>query len=462
MQIERLKDFSENIVESLHVGVLAVDLEGRIESWNTQVEQLVGVSRGDAIGRNLETVLPADMVTEIEARAADEHVSSIYKFHLRNRAGRPLVVNVSMAPLVGKAGERLGRLILVDDITQRTRLEEQLMQTEKLTSLGLLAAGVAHEVNTPLAVISNYIQMLAKQFPGDDPRGVLIEKIIKQTFRASEIVNNLLNFSRIGAAQFSEVNMNYVVEETLSAGFASIQDGARGSCAETAGRFAAGAGLEQPPAAGISEFVYECARRHALRRNAGSAHGVLERHVEVEVTDTGLGISRENLNRIFDPFFTTKATGRGTGPGPLRKLRHHQRTCGQDRCSLDARARALPSGWNSQRPGKRLMSKGSILVVDDEAEIREGLELLLSSEGYDDHQRGNRRRRSGASRRTALRSAAAGRQPAGPQRPRSAARNPRPRSRTLRRADHRLRLDRHGARGVQKRRAGLHHQAVVE
>ncbi len=82
------------------------------------------------------------------------------------------------------------------------RLEEQLVQTEKLTSLGLLAAGVAHEVNTPLAVISNYIQMLAKQIPADDPRQPLIDKIVKQTFRASEIVNNLLNFSRTGAAEF--------------------------------------------------------------------------------------------------------------------------------------------------------------------------------------------------------------------------------------------------------------------
>src|SRR6202163_4115390 len=155
-------------------------------------------------------------MAEIAARADYDHISSLYKFRMRNGAGRILVVNISIAPLVGKSGDRIGRLILVDDITQRIRLEEQMVQTEKLTSLGLLAAGVAHEVNTPLAVISNYIQMLAKQLPSGDPRHQLIDKVVKQTFRASEIVNNLLNFSRTGAVEFTEVNLNSVVEETLS------------------------------------------------------------------------------------------------------------------------------------------------------------------------------------------------------------------------------------------------------
>ncbi len=172
--------------------------------------------RHEAVGRKLDEVLPTDLMTEISARASDERVSSLYKFPIRNRGGRNLVVNVSIAPLVGKSGDRIGRLILMDDITQRIRLEEQMVQNEKLTSLGLLAAGVAHEVNTPLAVISNYIQMLAKQLPSGDPRHQLIEKVVKQTFRASEIVNNLLNFSRTGAVEFTEVNLNSVVEETLS------------------------------------------------------------------------------------------------------------------------------------------------------------------------------------------------------------------------------------------------------
>ncbi len=111
-QIERLKDFSENIVESLNVGVLAVDFEGRIEFWNTQLEHSMGVRRADAVGCTIEQILPADLVAEIMARSEEERVTNLYKFPLRNRGGRTLVVNVSIAPLAAKTGERLGRLIL--------------------------------------------------------------------------------------------------------------------------------------------------------------------------------------------------------------------------------------------------------------------------------------------------------------------------------------------------------------
>jgi len=314
-QIERLKDFSENIVESLNVGLLVVDFGGRIESWNTQLERLIGVPRSEALDRRLEEVLPADLMAEIAARAGDEHVSGIYKFPLCNPAGQPLVVNVSIAPLVGKNGEKLGRLILVEDATQRVRLEEQLLQTEKLTSLGLLAAGVAHEVNTPVAVISNHIQMLAKQLPGDDPRHKIIEKIVQQAFRASEIVNSLLNFSRTGAAEFTEVNLNTVLEEALSLVSHPFKT-ARITVIKSLGR-----GL--PPVHGSTNRLQQVFLNLFLNaRDAMPGGGMLEVRtgwnngsVEVEITDTGAGIPQEFLNRIFDPFFTTKSSGRGTGLG---------------------------------------------------------------------------------------------------------------------------------------------------
>jgi len=315
MQIERLKDFSENIVESLRIGVLTVDLEDRIESWNPQLEELLEIPRRNALGRKLAELLPADLVAEISSRAAADHVSGIYKFRLNTSSGRRLTVNASIAPLVGKNGARLGRLILLDDITQRIRLEEQMVQTEKLTSLGLLAAGVAHEVNTPLAVISNYIQMLAKQVPADDPRQKTIERIVKQTFRASEIVNNLLNFSRTGAAEFVEVDMNSVLEETLTL----VQHPLKTARVNVIRNYKE----HLPPVLGsITRLQQVFLNLFMNARDAMPGGGMVEVRtaaqngsVEVEVTDTGMGIPPENLHRIFDPFFTTKASGRGTGLG---------------------------------------------------------------------------------------------------------------------------------------------------
>jgi len=314
LEIARLKDFSENIVESLNVGVLAVDLSGIVESWNTRMEQLFGVLRQDAVGAKLDALLPAELATEIAARRDEEQITGIYKQRLQHQ-GKTLTLNVSITPLVSKSGEHIGRLLLFDDVTQRERMEEQMSQTEKLTSLGLLAAGVAHEVNTPLAVISNYIQMLAKQMPENDPRHSIIEKIVKQTFRASEIVNNLLNFSRTGAAETSDVDVNRVVEDTL----ALVSHPLMTSQIQVVKNLSEGL----PAVRGSANKLQQVFLNLFLNaRDAMPSGGILEVRtnthngsVEIEVVDTGAGIPREHIHRIFDPFFTTKASGRGTGLG---------------------------------------------------------------------------------------------------------------------------------------------------
>jgi two-component system NtrC family sensor kinase len=314
LEIARLKDFSENIVESLNVGVLAIDLEGLVESWNTRMEQLFGVARQEAVGRQLSSLLPEELAREIATRGEQEQITGIYKQRLLHQ-GKSLTLNVSITPLVSKSNERIGRLLLFDDVTQRERMEEQMSQTEKLTSLGLLAAGVAHEVNTPLAVISNYIQMLAKQMPEGDPRQSIIEKIVKQTFRASEIVNNLLNFSRTGAAEAADVDVNRVVEETLSL----VAHPLRASHIQVVKQL----GAPLPAVRGSANKLQQVFLNLFLNaRDAMPSGGMLEIRtaaqngsVEIEVTDTGGGIPREHIHRIFDPFFTTKANGRGTGLG---------------------------------------------------------------------------------------------------------------------------------------------------
>jgi PAS domain S-box-containing protein len=278
------------------------------------MEQLFGVQRHDAVGTRLDALLPAELASEIAARRDQEQITGIYKQRLQHQ-GKTLTLNVSITPLVSKSGEHIGRLLLFDDVTQRERMEEQMSQTEKLTSLGLLAAGVAHEVNTPLAVISNYIQMLAKQMPESDPRHSIIEKIVKQTFRASEIVNNLLNFSRTGAAETTNVDVNKVVEDTL----ALVSHPLKTSQIQVVKNLS----LDLPAVRGSANKLQQVFLNLFLNaRDAMPSGGILEVRtnahngsVEIEVVDTGAGIPREHIHRIFDPFFTTKASGRGTGLG---------------------------------------------------------------------------------------------------------------------------------------------------
>jgi len=205
--------------------------------------------------------------------------------------------------------------VIFDDVTERENLERRLVQADKLSSIGLLAAGVAHEVNTPLAVISTYAQMLAKQVHGDEPKTRLLEKIAKSTFRASEIVNSLLNFSRTSTTEFEDIELNRIIRETAALVEHQMEKaGIRVSLelADDLPLIRGNAGKLQQVFLNLllnSRDAMDGGGALAIRTSATGAG------VRAVVSDTGPGIPRDLLNRIFDPFFTTKASRKGTGLG---------------------------------------------------------------------------------------------------------------------------------------------------
>lgn len=340
-EYERLKEFSENIVESINVGVLAVGLDDRVESWNSQIEKLTGITRLQALGKPLRELFSPDLAQKFEESRERQGVQNFYKVSMQprgdipapqpvpsrnhygglelakteERAARESVVNVAIAPLVARDLHQIGRLIIFDDITDRDELERRLMQADKLSSIGLLAAGVAHEVNTPLAVISTYAQMLTKQVSGDEQKSRLLEKIAKQTFRASEIVNSLLNFSRTSPTEFVELDLNRVIRETANLVEHQFQK------AGVATRLLLAE--ELPAIRGNSGKLQQVFLNLFINaRDAMGAGGSLDvrtwaesNFVHVEVSDTGQGIPADLLSRIYDPFFTTKGPKKGTGLG---------------------------------------------------------------------------------------------------------------------------------------------------
>jgi PAS domain S-box-containing protein len=317
-ELQVLTEYNQNILESMDSGILVLDLDGRVVRWNRSLEALYGRRRHEVLGRALDDIFPESFLEALRGSLVlgdKEEIAHIYKLHLPTANGRSLMVNVSVAPFQVGSGERLGTILILEDVTARVRLEEQLQHSEKMASIGLLAAGVAHEVNTPLAGVSSYTQMLRQQMGGEDPRSELLDKIEKQTFRAAKIINNLLNFSRSASAELESIDVNKVLQDVLSL----VEHQLEGSRIRVRKEFEG----DLPRVRGNENKIQQVFFNLILNaRDAMPRGGWLTLTTQAdgdtviaEVSDTGHGIKREDIKRIYDPFFTTKGLGRGTGLG---------------------------------------------------------------------------------------------------------------------------------------------------
>jgi PAS domain S-box-containing protein len=324
-EVERMREFNENIVESLDDGLVVADANDRIVRWNRALEQLYGPARWEVIGRGLHEMFDGAFIEALRAaRREMPSGATLYRVPLVGRgaqSGRRLLVNVATVPLQTAAGNlssTTGTLIIIEDVTSRVRLEEQLQISEKMASIGVLAAGVAHEVNTPLTGISSFTQMLLEGADPEDPRTKVLEKIERQTFRAARIVNGLLTLSRSGHQAASErlpVDLNAVISDVLTLLEHQLEAASIKVRRDFASPGVVVNGMEHKLQQVFLNLFLNA--RDAMPR--GGWLSVTTREADgqavVEVADTGSGIPTEHLSRIYDPFFTTKAIGHGTGLG---------------------------------------------------------------------------------------------------------------------------------------------------
>jgi PAS domain S-box-containing protein len=317
-ELQALTTYNENILESMDAGILVLDLDGRIARWNRAMESLYGRPRDAALGCSLDDIFPEAFLEALRGSlvlGGQEEIAHIYKLHLPTADGKSLRVNVSVAPFQVGSGERCGTILILEDVTARVRLEEQLQHSEKMASIGLLAAGVAHEVNTPLTGISSYTQMLKERVEPEDAKAALLDKIEKQTFRAAKIINNLLNFSRSGSAELERLDVNRLVLDVLSL--------LEHQLVKSRIKVRKELSPDLPLVRGNENRLQQVFFNLILNARDAMPRGgwlTLATHADddtivAEVKDTGTGISREDIKRIYDPFFTTKGIGRGTGLG---------------------------------------------------------------------------------------------------------------------------------------------------
>ncbi|MCG8518469.1 MAG: ATP-binding protein [Pseudomonadales bacterium] len=313
-ELDNLRRHYRQTLQNLPIPACSVGDDGEVLMWNHAMEQLTGIAADDVVGGRL-LALPEHWYTLLEdfVNGPDLHR---YKHRLDLR-GRPHWLNLHRAALSGPDHPEGGSIILVEDQTETRLLEDELMHSERLASVGRLAAGVAHEVGNPVTGISSLAQNL--KLETDDPDILhTADQIQQQTRRISTILQSLMNFARTGnhaqANRYEPAVIRRCVEESIN--LLSLSDKGRGirylnDCPDDLVVL----GDEQRL---VQVFVNLLANARDASPEGGTIRigGNLEGYSAIiEVTDEGSGIPADQLDHIFEPFYTTKGPNQGTGLG---------------------------------------------------------------------------------------------------------------------------------------------------
>jgi signal transduction histidine kinase len=306
-EVQQLQRYTEGIFESSPAGIAVLDGDRRMVSVNAAFCRLTGTDRVALLGRGLEAVLPVDPLPApgegpVEVSWCDP-------------SGAERHLQLSLAAF--ERGRRQGLYVLVlHDVSERVAMENALREKDRLAALGMLAAGVAHEVNTPITGISSYAQMLLEETAPSDPHYEILKKVERQTFRASRIVNNLLEFARKRQTEPKPVDLAPLVGESLDLLGDRMSkrriEIAWNPPAEPARVMGCDGELQQV----LTNLILNA--MDAMSETGGRLAVDLEASgplVTLKVADSGPGIPPEKLEMIFQPFYSTKLNRGGTGLG---------------------------------------------------------------------------------------------------------------------------------------------------
>jgi PAS domain S-box-containing protein len=318
-ELRRSEEQYRSLVESAEDFIFTVDREGVFQSVNSFTAGFFGGRPGDFVGRHLSSVFPAEA-----AGQAMKLIEVVYAHgkSIRQELAIPVGelvtwIGANFMPIKTEDGGILAALCIARDITENKNLERQLINTEKLASLGTLAAGVAHEINNPLGVILGFCDILVRQAQAGTQTHEDLKTIERQGLHCKEIVENLLSFARFGGEGQPSADLNACLADILKVVRHSLE----------IKRIALITDLTPgiPPVRGDTRqlqqvFLNLINNAYAAVPEGGRIHirTALEKGGQRALAvfqDNGPGIRREHMDRIFEPFFTTKPEGQGTGLG---------------------------------------------------------------------------------------------------------------------------------------------------
>jgi len=329
-KVEHLKNYNENVIRSIGNGIMVVDTRLRTLTWNSGMKTIFGFDSKVAFNLSLSDCLKK-MGMARELKLIKEVVKNgggktVEKRGILHPDRGFITLNYKIMPFLDENQHRAGAMIVFEDITERENLEKQLLRANKLSDLGELAAGVAHEINNPLATVSGCAEELLdllneweiKDDLKNDQRAELtdlIETIKDQSYRCKKITHNLLNFARVNVPTLVEVDLNEIISDMVC--LASVQMGKE---ARTI-RLKLDPNMPFIPTdLSLIQQVFINIFKNAIdaTEDGGAVYiytAASASFVTVTCRDTGKGISEDELERIFDPFYTTKSPDRGTGLG---------------------------------------------------------------------------------------------------------------------------------------------------
>ena len=325
------RNFLESIIEKAGDAITVVDREGKLIYWNEGAEKIYGYRKEEVLGRRpLDFLFPQDETLKAkEVKRLHGLMAQVWKgvvvsnveVKRQAKGGREITVSVTLSPLKDASGKIVGASRICKDITQMKKAEEKLLLSERLSSMGELIAGVAHEIRNPLAGIKINTQVIArkKELPSMEKR--LLESTLEGIEKIQKIVEDMLDYAKPRAAEYKKEEINTIVEKSL--GVLNVQ--LKNASIVTSFERGAALPLVKIDRHQIQQVLINIMLNaiHAMEKGGALTVRTFladSGGVCIDVKDTGVGISAAHLKRIFDPFFTTKSRGTGLGLSITMKL----------------------------------------------------------------------------------------------------------------------------------------------
>jgi two-component system NtrC family sensor kinase len=388
--------------------ILTVDRSGRILTWNRGATEIYGYPKEEVVGEAMDILVPEDRrreAADLLGRVLDGETIRDYETVRLQRSGVKVDVVMTLSPLKDPDGNIVGVSSLGKDVTRRKKLQQQLLQAEKMAAIGQLISGVAHELNNPLTSVIGYSQLVATERTGEKTAGYL-DRIASEGMRCQRIVHNLLTFARSHNSEKRPMDVNEALRATMELREYELRvndvEVAMELSRDLPWTFGDYHQLQQVFMNIITNAQQAMAGRGPGRLEIRTSQverddgGLRQPVIRVEFLDTGPGVPEAIRSKIFDPFFTSKDVGMGTGLGLSLSYGIVQEHGGQIYSvpreggahfvvDLPVRGGAEAAALAVRAEGEAEREEGGaarILVVDDEPTVREMLRDVLAPEGH--------------------------------------------------------------------------------